>query len=66
MKLQVDPIHDRAAELLGWTVAECRSFSLRMLRDIVRSKDQKLADDISAVLDGEHHILETVRKPRHR
>lgn len=66
MKLQVDPIHERAAELLGWTVAECRSFNLRMLREIVRDKDRKLADDISAVLDGEHHVLERVRKPRLR
>lgn len=65
MKLQVDPIHERAAELLGWTVTECRSFNLRMLREIVRDKDRKLADDISAVLYGEHHVLETVRKPRH-
>lgn len=62
----VSDIHERAAELLGWTVAECRSFSLRMLRDVVRGRDQKLVDDISAVLDGEHHVLETVRKPRRR
>ena len=64
MKLQVEPIYERVAELLGWTVAECRTFSLQMLREIIRDKDRKLADDISAVLYGEHHVLETVRKPR--
>ena len=53
----MDPIHERAAELLGWTVTECRSFSLAMLRDIVRDRDRKLADDISAVIDGGQHIM---------
>lgn len=61
----VTDIHERAAELLGWTVAECRSFSLAMLRDVVRGRDQRLADDISAVIDGGQHIMgEPLAAPR--
>ena len=61
----VSDIHERAAELLGWTVAECRSFNLVMLRDIVRGRDQKLADDISTVIDGGQHIMgESLAAPR--
>lgn len=30
-------LHERIAELLGWTAVEARSFSLRALRDLVRT-----------------------------
>ncbi len=41
-------LHERIAEVLGWSVAEVQSFSLRALRDLVRSIDPDLAETITA------------------
>jgi hypothetical protein len=40
-------LHERAAAVLGWTVAQAMSMSLPALRENVRAVDATLADEIS-------------------
>ena len=42
-----ESLHKRAAEVLGWTVEQTQQFSLPSLRDLVRSKNSKLAYEIT-------------------
>jgi hypothetical protein len=46
----------RIAKALGWTQAEVGQFSLPALREMVRPVDPKLAERISEVIAGGHHI----------
>ena len=50
-------IRSRAAQLLGWTPAEVGQFSLLMLRELVKDRDPKLAEEISATVAGGHYIF---------
>lgn len=48
-------LHERIATVLGWTVGETQTFSLLILRELVRPLDAKLAAEIAeVVLSGEH------------
>jgi hypothetical protein len=43
-------LDERIARALGWTVGEVQGFSLQSLRELVRSVDPKLAEEISRVV----------------
>lgn len=46
------PIHNRIAALLGWRVEEARTFSLPMLRELLRkAPDQARARPLIAEID---------------
>lgn len=45
-------LHERIAAALGWSVADCQSFSLQALRDMVRPVSEKLAHEITIVISG--------------
>ncbi|MBU1767923.1 MAG: hypothetical protein KJ648_07465 [Candidatus Omnitrophica bacterium] len=48
-------LHARIAAVLGWTVKDAQSFSLQVLRELVREKDPKLASEITALVwSGEY------------
>lgn len=57
-------LHERIAKCLGWTVDEVRSFSLASAREMVRTKDAALADEISLVIQQGLHLTEPIRDPR--
>lgn len=40
-------LHERVALALGWSVADCQSFSLQSLRELVRPVSEKLAHEIT-------------------
>ena len=40
-------LHKRIAGVLGWTLADVRSFSLLTLRALLQDRDPKLAREIS-------------------
>jgi len=50
-------IHERVAATLGWTVADTQSFSLAMLREMVRDKNPALAEEISRMIQSGRHIV---------
>lgn len=50
-------LHERIAAVLGWTVKETQGFSLQALREMVRAKDPRLAEEISGVVQRGDHIL---------
>lgn len=50
-------LRQRAAEVLGWTPAEAGQFSLQMLREMVRHKDPRLAEEISSLVQSGQHIF---------
>jgi hypothetical protein len=45
-------LHERIAEKLGWTVQEAQSFSLPALREVVRPVSEKLAHEITLVMNN--------------
>lgn len=49
-------IHERIAEVLGWTVAETKTLSLASLRELVRPLDPKLAEEIGQGIDQGRHL----------
>lgn len=51
-------LHARIAEALGpkWTEKDARSFSWLTLREMVREKHPKLADEITALVASGKHI----------
>lgn len=57
MSLTTDDIRERAAKVLGWTFTETCQFSLLMLREMVRGKDDKLAQEISDLVQSGQHIF---------
>ena len=59
-------IRKRAAELLGWSLADTYGVSLAMLREMVQDKSPKLAHEISAVISSGSHIYRRAPKRRRR
>jgi hypothetical protein len=55
----------RIAKALGWSEASAGSFSLSMLRELVREKSPQLAAEITRVLSTGSHIVGEPR-PRRR
>jgi hypothetical protein len=53
-------LHNRAAEVLGWSVKDTQSMSLAALRDLVRGADPALAAEISESIQSGAHIRGTV------
>jgi hypothetical protein len=49
-------MHERIAEVLGWTVAETRSLSFQALRELVRPIDPALADELSRQIQSGEYI----------
>jgi len=49
-------LHERIAQALGWTVQQTQSLSLAALRDLVRPVSQKLAAEISNVIQSGGHL----------
>jgi len=60
----VNDLHERIAEVLGWSIADVRSFSLATLREMVREKSPKLHRQIGEVLASGAHLYEDVSSPR--
>jgi hypothetical protein len=50
-------LHTRIATALGWTEREVRSFSLLTLREILRPKHPKLAEEITRLVASGQHIF---------
>jgi hypothetical protein len=50
-------LHTRIATALGWTEREVRSFSLLTLREILRPRHPKLADEITGLVASGKHIF---------
>lgn len=61
-----DSLYERAAEKLGWSVRDARSFSLPMLREIVKEKSPKLAHEIDMAIAAGSHIYEKPVRRRSR
>lgn len=51
-----EAVHKRTAYVLGWPLKEVQSFSLGMLREIVRLDHPSIADEISRILRINEHI----------
>jgi hypothetical protein len=51
-----DELHRRIAGVLGWTVQETQSLSLRALRDIVRQVSPLLASEIDDAIESDDHV----------
>ncbi len=50
-------LHERIAVVLGWTVAETQSFDMRSLRELVRTLDVRLAEEITRhIAEDRSHI----------
>jgi hypothetical protein len=56
-------LHERIAEVLGWTVQEAQGFSLQSLRALIRTVDASLARDLSDVIQS-GTLTEKVELPR--
>ena len=52
-----DPLHERIARALGWPVADTYTFSMQSLRELVRGKNPKLADEISIYIQSCLYIV---------
>lgn len=57
-------LHKQIASVLGWTVAETKSYSLPALRDLVRPVNEKLAHEITEAMNNitSPEDLEVVRQ----
>ena len=58
-----DDLHERIARALGWSVRDTQSMSLQSLCDLVRPVDPALAQEISHVVSGGHHVGRRSRSP---
>jgi len=54
---EVDDLHRRIEECLGWKEGESRSFSLATLRELVREKSPKLHAWATEVIRRGSHII---------
>lgn len=50
MAVNIDNLHQRIADTLGWSMGSVRSMSLVTLREMVRTESPKLAHEITQVL----------------
>jgi hypothetical protein len=50
-------LHERIADHLGWTVAQCQSFSLSALREVVTS--EKLKHELGCEIRSGGYMLES-------
>ena len=58
------PLRARIAKALGWTEAGVNSFSLSMLREMVRDKSPQLSDEIGRSLSTGSHVVGEYRPRR--
>lgn len=49
-------LHERIATALGWTLAETRSFSFHMLREIVKPVSPQLALELTKAIETGAYI----------
>jgi hypothetical protein len=54
--MKAEELRRHIAEALGWSEADVRSFSLPMLREVVRRKSPKLAAEIDQYLVAGAHV----------
>ena len=59
-------LHERAARVLGWSVADAQSMSLAALREAVRPINPALAEKISREIESGGHIVGERHKPSRR
>lgn len=59
-------LHERCAEVLGWTEEECKTFSLQTLREMVRAGGNapKLVRDMDDAIQSGGYIIGERRKHR--
>lgn len=58
-------LHERIAEVLGWTEEEVKSFSFQTLREILRPVSPKLVHELDVeIRTGAYIIGEPYKKPR--
>ena len=62
----VDALHERIAKILGWKIPDCRNFSLKTLRELIREKNPRLARQIQEVVDSGEHLFHQPEKKRRR
>lgn len=62
--LNVEALHSRVASCLGWSVADCGTFSLLALAAFVREKDKGLEEDIRECVRLGQHIVARPRMDR--
>jgi hypothetical protein len=55
--MKKESIHERIARTLNWPVEDVHSFSMQMLREMVREKNPKLAHEISEYIRSGHYIM---------
>lgn len=55
-------LHDRIAEVLGWSVSETKTFSLLSLRDLVRPISPKLTHEINLEIAGKGYVAQKERR----
>jgi hypothetical protein len=53
-------IYEKIATVLGWTVDECRTFSLPTLRELVRGTGAE--KDITAIMNGSEYLTDETRQ----
>lgn len=51
-------LHERIAEALKWSIADVRSFSLLILRDLVRPVSAKLANEITLAINSPSGVVQ--------
>lgn len=51
-------LHDRIAEVLGWSVSETTAFSLLSLRELVRPVSPKLTHEINLEIAGKGYVAQ--------
>jgi len=49
-------LRERIAQALGWSVEDTQGLSFQTLRELVRDKDPKLAEEISRVIRSGAYI----------
>lgn len=54
-------LHDRIAEVLGWSLSEAKAFSILSLRELVRPVSQKLAHEIDLEIAGKGYVVQRGR-----
>ena len=57
-------LYERIAAALKWSVADVQSFSMLMLREILKPKHPKLAAEVTALVASGGHIFGPARAVR--
>lgn len=61
-----ETLHARIARCLGWPVEDTKQFPLQGLREMIREKSPKLAEEISTAIRSGSYIIGEPLRPRRR